>query len=491
MTYYFAGHERWSWVFDSPNEFGAVVAACVAAGIFAATATKNRAVFVCGCLVAGALAYIQGRSYSRSALAGVVVAILLCYPLLKPPGRKLIWPIAGCVFAILLFVPTYSARISPAYVQNDLSIWNRLSVWGGVCELVSDNPQGVGHEGFLFAFNQGYKSERLDSNYKSAVNTFLTIGAKYGLIALFIVLTFLLSLATLTIAGVRSNQGSPIGLPLLGAQIVFICGAVFNTFYLKSALMVCWGTVALFTILTIRADRRSWSEVGKCVWLSSVAAAVVIVIVMTIGAVKARITDHSGIFVLSDPKDGQVVRLSAKPRASHPENAADWVLIVKSNVIWDEDFQNQFRTLIKADHPTDAQIHVLFVRSSDKTSVEETAAAIRNLCGSRRWYCIGLDRAAWMAPYLARTGGAQAVVLINPEWFYPIAELAPKPNVDALKVPILLINDVADQGSPFPLPDHNPGNMAYRSIKVLRTEGMGSMLETRNWLGHIQSPPQL
>ena len=99
---------------------------------------------------------------------------------------------------LLLTSPGLWMRSSPGYVAQDASIGNRLELWKGGAKLIADAPlHGWGYYNTGASFMNWFQNVEVHTHYNGLVNSFLQIGAAFGLPVLFGVL-FVLILSLLS-----------------------------------------------------------------------------------------------------------------------------------------------------------------------------------------------------------------------------------------------------------------------------------------------------
>lgn len=205
MDYYFGEKLRWAWGWDSPNEAGIfwamMLPLCwVWREMVGATGAHNyngseewRARWSRPTVVRGGLWVVEGlvwlalaSTFSRGAFLAALAGVVLWHG--QFVGQ---WKRAGLRLLLGLGVMGITGmwgRWAPDYLQTDGSIWNRFALWSGGLELMAAAPLtgwGLGQSGLMFG--RWVQSEGMTEQYRSMVNSYLTVGVEYGVFVLGIV----------------------------------------------------------------------------------------------------------------------------------------------------------------------------------------------------------------------------------------------------------------------------------------------------------------
>ena len=87
--------------------------------------------------------------------------------------------------ALLLTSPGLWARSAPGYVAQDASIGNRFELWKGAVKLISTSPlRGWGYYNTGASYMNWFQGVTDHTYYNGLVNSFLQIGAAFGLLVL-------------------------------------------------------------------------------------------------------------------------------------------------------------------------------------------------------------------------------------------------------------------------------------------------------------------
>jgi hypothetical protein len=206
MDYYFGEKLRWAWGWDSPNEAGIfwamVLPLCWAwremAGVRKAhdnngiedrRVRRPRPTMIRGGLwvVEGVVWLALASTFSRGAFLAALVGLVLWH--IQFVGQ---WKVAGVRLLLglgMMGVMGMGGRWAPDYLQTDGSVWNRWALWRGGFELMAAAPWtgwGAGQSGLMFG--RWVQPEGMEEQYRSMVNSYLTVGVEYGLPLLWLML---------------------------------------------------------------------------------------------------------------------------------------------------------------------------------------------------------------------------------------------------------------------------------------------------------------
>ena len=147
------------------------------------------------------------------------------------------------ICALLLVIPNAAVRAVSMDVVHDMSIHNRIVLWQSVCEMCADSPLfGIGRSvgDVYMAWRQPL--ERMQ-RYSTAVNDYLTIGARYGMIVLMLWMFVIILVASGLLRTARVKC-SPVMAALAAGVFSYATAAMFSTFYTTPFLSISF-TVAL------------------------------------------------------------------------------------------------------------------------------------------------------------------------------------------------------------------------------------------------------
>jgi len=221
MQYFFNDHLRWNLGFETPNQGGAWVATLLpwlwgltlfALGRLAASnGHKHWGWRLLTILFVGAecvATWALVKTYSRGALAGVLAALVLAVILsgwllwrsrrvlagvaivgvpVQATKKSLVacfapWLGRGILLVALLSLSDFTQRLTPDYATSDKSVTNRVDLWKGGLELIAISPvRGWGWGNSGASFMHWTQPIGRSEEYKSMVNSYLTVGVEGGL----------------------------------------------------------------------------------------------------------------------------------------------------------------------------------------------------------------------------------------------------------------------------------------------------------------------
>lgn len=172
--------------------------------------------------------YLLALTYSRGGYIAFLIGLLMIWLLNR---RKRILFLTLTFILILFAVSNGMERFSSIVETSDGSIQNRLILWKGGMMLTADHwTSGVGIERIGRMFSAWYQPLDRNESYNTLVNDYLTIGAGYGIFALFSYLFIVFSVLWLGLSLWRLNRNSLLS-GILAAQIAYLLSAIFSTFY--------------------------------------------------------------------------------------------------------------------------------------------------------------------------------------------------------------------------------------------------------------------
>ena len=195
---------------------------------------------------------------SRGAAFTLICTGLYINFLLKvntPSGEKFLGKIVNWILfnptwkiVLLLCAPGMWARLAPAYVTQDASIFNRIELWKGAVKLISSAPvRGWGYQNTGTAYMNWFQRVDADIYYNGLVNSYLQIGAAWGLLALFGLLV-VMSLG-LESAVTLARQCDLSGILCLLIMLVWATSSCFSSMLASPLLIFPPFAAALWTIL--------------------------------------------------------------------------------------------------------------------------------------------------------------------------------------------------------------------------------------------------
>ena len=189
--FHYLGHERLQMAFFSPNICGAflTILVLIICGIFLyfSKSEKHSLKIFSYCLLPVIICLFIGigMTYSRGSYIACLFALI--------SGHILVRSIKSVMFififlAIILSVPDGGQRVVSTVHFREGSIYNRFYLWRGGCAAIAENwTTGVGPApapGQYYCSN--YRPAWIKAEYLTFVNDPLTIGASYGIFALFL-----------------------------------------------------------------------------------------------------------------------------------------------------------------------------------------------------------------------------------------------------------------------------------------------------------------
>lgn len=278
MNYYFQDVQRWQLLFDSPNKLAAFLCLNIPLLIVAVGFLKEkkrrsfaaRSVVTILSVLIVVCEFLLVKTYSRGGYIAFVIGLSIVWLL----GHRKSANLFTCVFVLLLMIiPKASIRAMSFDVINDSSIWNRLVLWKSVCEICVDN--------FLFGvwrsvgevFGSWYQPIECTQVYLTAVNDYLTIGARYGMLLLGSYLFVLFFVFALLIRK-SINEQSQLSVGILSSVVSYSVASFFSTFY-TTVLLMCYFSFLLVLGFVISAHMRQKGAL-VCASLMSIALCAII-----------------------------------------------------------------------------------------------------------------------------------------------------------------------------------------------------------------------
>ncbi|HEY5741120.1 MAG TPA: O-antigen ligase family protein [Terrimicrobiaceae bacterium] len=195
--YYYYEALRWSFGFENPNN-AAVIFACLLPIFWTLwmlswrlkpEGFRRAALFACAALIL-ADAYCLFLTYSRGgavAAAGGLVYLLARVAWKRRPwnpsqilhSRHLYFTIAllGCFVGLFFSLGVGARSLESA---SDMSVRNRITLWGYALQMVVDNPAGFGTGKSGDAYMQWYEPLEMTAGYRTMVNSYLTYLVEQG-----------------------------------------------------------------------------------------------------------------------------------------------------------------------------------------------------------------------------------------------------------------------------------------------------------------------
>jgi len=164
-------------------------------------------------------------------------------------SRFMNWILYSSVWRIVLVFcnPDLWMRTVPAYVAKDASILNRFELWRGALKLISSAPlRGWGYHNTGASYMNWFQKVDNYTYYNGLVNSYLQIGAAWGLMALFGLL-FILFLGIIS-ATILARENNPAGTLCLLLILVWAISSLFSSM-LASPLLFFPPLIAAFCVI--------------------------------------------------------------------------------------------------------------------------------------------------------------------------------------------------------------------------------------------------
>ena len=186
--------------------------------------------------------YLLVLTYSRGGYMAIFATLCFAWYLSK---SKLFPALLLIFFGMVLLINKGVDRFCSITETSDGSILHRFLIWEGGTGIIAKNfITGVSPEYPLTQYTMWYQPLWLNETYGTFINDYLTIGAFYGIFALFLYLLIILFPVWLGIRIQNQSKGLWI-VCLLGAIIAYSISAFFSTFYYY------WGVSWLYYSLLV------------------------------------------------------------------------------------------------------------------------------------------------------------------------------------------------------------------------------------------------
>ncbi len=193
--------------------------------------------------------YLLAITYSRGGYLAFLLGLLIIWLLNR---RKRILFLTLTFILILFAVSNGMGRFSSIVeTTSDASIQNRLILWKGGMMLIADHwTSGVGIERTGKLFSAWYQPLDRNETYNTLINDYLTIGAGYGIFALFSYLFVVFTVLCLGFSLWRLNRNSLLS-GIIAAQVAYLLSAMFSTFYNQKIIYYIFMALQVITITWI------------------------------------------------------------------------------------------------------------------------------------------------------------------------------------------------------------------------------------------------
>ena len=428
--YHYLGNERLQFFFFSPNVCAAflVITALLTAGAFL-FAVKNKwtwqriwaglfglAFFLQ--LVMIAITYSRGGYVA--CFAALIAAAVFCQ-------SRWGWVLPVLFLAVLLFTGSGASRVKSMGDVEDGSIRNRLLLWHYGTGVIADHwLVGTPEPGEYYT--RYYQPLWLNEKYYSLINDYLTIAAKYGVLALFALLTVLFLLFQYGFRLYLTTRNELL-LYALAAQAGYMISGSFTTCYRFPSILILLGI--LFLILAVfliqgivtKKFRRNRFDF----WPAPVLAALCCVVLLVYGAAVNASLPYSW---RSMPGEREAVILT--PR--HPPRGT-FVVLASA-----DDFRSAVRPLVERGY---VAIALLMEKGFGELPLARKILPTLLEQGNAPYYLFGLgEERAIQAITLGNTAGLDGVVVVDPPVDWPFEELSPRERLKETQSPVHVLLSV-------------------------------------------------
>ena len=341
MTFFFHGHERLRFFFDTPNQLGIflnLIIFLLLGLLFLSYQQKKDTL----CLAILTLSVVFSTvllimTYSRGAMVGLFAGMaLFCFA----SRKKSLLMVPGLIAIILLLIPGAFTRFLHIFNFSDMAVVNRLILWQGGSAIgarywLAGAPVPAGG-----LFSAWYQPINMNTAYSSFVNDYLTIGAVYGLIALAVYLCVLIFCAISTYEIYRKTSNI-FALCCCCAITSYAIAASFSTFYNNAVLKYSMLMVVLLIIIIVIYYHKFLS-LKKGIFIAVLSAAIITFSLYCIGA----------YYILTYPVTYEYIKMDneeywiASPR-SHEAKQIIVCLISEQERDWIYDAKTLLRPLAK------------------------------------------------------------------------------------------------------------------------------------------------
>lgn len=270
VLYYYGDSIRWSFGFDNPNK-AAVLFACLLPLAWMIWEffwlVKTNWLKVVGVVFATVAIFATilclFKTYSRGGILASVIAV--AYVLFKSirltkasrPHVKWVFTGLMCVTSIgLLYQLGVGTRTLTTVTSNDASVGNRVILWRAGLQMAYENPFGVGSGNSGKTYMQWYQPTQMTTEYRTMVNSYLTILVEYGWLV-FMAILFTISLFWwYAFPGKEANKKQLVVLGLRGCVLAFLVAGIFSTTMEEVVLWLLPATAIAISGLLCIPNRR-------------------------------------------------------------------------------------------------------------------------------------------------------------------------------------------------------------------------------------------
>lgn len=448
--FYYLGNERLQLWFTSPNICASFLSMTVllSVGIFLCCINRKPLcfrliAFALGCAVI-AQQILLSLTYSRGGYLALCLGLAFtCFFCRKK------WVLVFLLFFMIIIVLTSHGvdRIQSISEIGEGSIRNRLLLWnGGTCIIANHWLSGVGSpENAGNLYTGWYQPLWLNERYVGLISDYLNIAVSYGIFALFVYLSVILTIIWL---GLRLwlITKNKILLFTLGAMGAYLFSAVFSTFYLFRD--VYWLFMILLFIVTAFIAESLYTKrfrLERIYLVSPVFCSVVFCLVLlSYGFIlNSRIpyTYNSNIY----QDNGQSVLVCKAIPKAVPKATIVYLFCSDDRMTIEREARLTIRPLL-------ARNYVVIAAGVDSglnglAQAEMLLKKIASENGKVPLFLIGQSDGAKHAILIASktdTPKLSAIVALGSPASWPFDKLSPDLHIHELKAPLLLIHGQKD-----------------------------------------------
>jgi hypothetical protein len=319
MEYHFQGAARWSFGLATPNYAGALFAMLLPWIWSLGQGRKNPLARLGAPLVTLGVGFLIGKTGSRGAEVAAVFGCVLFF-LAKRKQRPATWANdSGQMFMLLgafLLGVAFSgmlARALPAYVQQDASIGNRLTLWCGALRMIAVSPAGWGWQMSGFQYGNWFQNTSDTLSYSGMVSLHLQIAVEFGLItAVGWALVQLLPSVWMLSAAILPESVCAAAT----ATAIFSVAQIFSTLGEEPLLWIFYCANLFWVLAAFFPKRAPWPR-----WRSFVASGALAMIFLGVMYGAGKILVHSSPITVSQPQPGWLRLTTEEGRSIEPEVA--------------------------------------------------------------------------------------------------------------------------------------------------------------------------
>jgi glycosyltransferase involved in cell wall biosynthesis len=253
---YWAGTVRARVTLHDPNVLGGLLAASAAAAVPLALLTRGRASAIGLWAVAALCAAGAVATQSRGALAGLVVALVLCGVASPVPRRKKLTfamvAVLGAVAGLAVLGPDWFAQ-RVAGIATDPNFTNRMDLIGNGLRLFPARPFGVGAGNWRLAYEQAFGPVAVGA--VESHMTLVTVLVEDGIVGL----VGIVGVAASVLVGALRKRPGAMAPETLAAACGLVVLLLQSVTYSMEASEPLWFFLGLCAAAVV-ADRARWRE---------------------------------------------------------------------------------------------------------------------------------------------------------------------------------------------------------------------------------------